>query len=595
MRCIQPWPFLLAGCVGAQGLDLPQRSTHALAGTELLPVIASLSVAERESVLWEEVVAGNVPAFLRRFVPVTVRRADARGRLRSVVFEVAPDVVSIGSDQDFFRVPLTPTLGQRIADRLDCTLPTRRMVDDIWRAATVRLDPVTFSPTQFNIVSPALFYRHHQRIEQQRGGAALGALVSGIKKDVVITPRLAGVTDRVAIYGWHRPTGVPIQPLYTGHVDFYADYSHGLRLVRQRITVDGAPTSVATVLADPVLHPLLSDEGAFTNLRYPTPQTAAAETFPLIDAFPAGGAELASWRPKFTAPRIVPLRSPRGEGSAIEVMDPAGGTDTLRLGHPSTRDQVAQADLFCDYRPALAGTQGFERVGVFVRDRARGAFDGTFSQRGACYALTWDSGDGRLSCLRVANGVLRDLAPQPIFLPSTAWRRLRLEARGAELTFVVDGAVVLTVVDSTHPSGEFGLGHHEFFGDNRFARGALADNWFADVPQGFRLRFDVTSAGVLGVDVARGVPGDLYLTAMTLARRGFPQGWFFGLDPTLPELSGLLSAAHPAFLGRLDAGGRSRSILASLPRGLEVFGVSLDIDGLLPPIAVSPPVTAMLR
>jgi hypothetical protein len=32
-------------------------------------------------------------------------------------------------------MPMTPTLAQQLADRLDCVLPTARMVDRIWAAA----------------------------------------------------------------------------------------------------------------------------------------------------------------------------------------------------------------------------------------------------------------------------------------------------------------------------------------------------------------------------------------------------------------------------------------------------------------------------
>ncbi len=56
-------------------------------------------------------------------------------------------------------------------------------------------------------------------------------------------------------------TGEPIQPLYTGHVDRYVDYSHGVRLVAREMKIDGRRTTLSQVLSDPVLHSLLSDEG----------------------------------------------------------------------------------------------------------------------------------------------------------------------------------------------------------------------------------------------------------------------------------------------------------------------------------------------
>ena len=52
----------------------------------------------------------------------------------------------------------------------------------------------------------------------------------------------------VAIYGWHRTNGEPIQPLYLGHSAGYADYSHGIRLIQQQMILNGTETAVAEVL-----------------------------------------------------------------------------------------------------------------------------------------------------------------------------------------------------------------------------------------------------------------------------------------------------------------------------------------------------------
>jgi UDP-galactopyranose mutase len=72
----------------------------------------------------------------------------------------------------------------------------------------------------------------------------------------------------VAIYGWHKPDGNPIQPLYTGHVNWYVDYSHGIRLVYRIIIVDGKKLDYMDVLKDPVLKYLLTDEAKADFYRY---------------------------------------------------------------------------------------------------------------------------------------------------------------------------------------------------------------------------------------------------------------------------------------------------------------------------------------
>ncbi len=258
------------GCASSPSLDLPPHPPGALTGSQILPLIEGLTVQQREELLFQEFMSGNVPDFLRRFVPVTLWRLDTEGQLRQIRFEVLPDYLALGSDADFFRMPMTPSLGQRLANLLDCSLPTRLMVDDIWSAAPVKLAPFPFSPETYDILAPSLFHAHHLQVEQQRAGSPLGEIVAGIKKDVVVSRLLGSVQDKVVIYGWHYQDGTPIQPLYAGHVDFYADYSHGIRLVHNRVFVDGQPTTIAAVLEDQVLHPLLSDEGAFTAATYPT-------------------------------------------------------------------------------------------------------------------------------------------------------------------------------------------------------------------------------------------------------------------------------------------------------------------------------------
>jgi hypothetical protein len=595
-RLVRPLSIALltsAAAVAQSQLELPPRGPGARSGSELATRIANLTVPQREELLWHEFASGNVPDFLRRFVTIVRTRPDALGRLRNVRYEVLPDHLALGSDADSLRMPMTPVLGQQLADALDCALPTRRLVDDIWLEAAVKLTPVTFDPGVYDILSPAVFRLHHQRIEQQRAAHPLGLLVAGTKKDVVVSARLATFAGRVAIYGWHRTNGVPIQPLYTGHVDSYADYSHGLRLVRRRVEVDGRPTTVAAVLADPVLHPLLGDEGAFTTSRYTVPPPA--ETVPFVDRFAVGGLALRSWRPKFTAPTLLPFspRAPGGDGVVVAVRDPRGGTESLRCGSPDLTDQIAQADLYCDHRPHLAG-DGFERIGVFVRDRAAGAFDGTQSQQGACYALTWDSHDGRLRCLRADRGLLTDLLPSPVHLRGSAWRRLRIEARGASLRFFVDGRQILAATDATHAHGEFGIGHHEFFASNTLAQGARADHWFADVPDALRLGYRSEVPGQVTVTTSRGVPGDFYFRPVTLTPGRFPNGDFYGLDGPPDLFAAQLATGHPMFVGVFDVSGRAETTVA-LPQGLTLFGTAIDLFGPLPPVAVSVPVRFDVR
>jgi hypothetical protein len=420
-------------------------------------------------------------------------------------------------------------------------------------------------------------------------------MVGGIKKDVVVSPLIAAWPGRVVIYGWHQLNGIPIQPLSKVHGDFYADYSHGIRLVQRAMLVDGNPADLPAVLADPALAPLVSDEGAFTSSSYPVPPPP--ETFPLIDAFPASGPELQSWTWRFTPAQTVGLQppSPGGDGFVIKVHDPAGGTDSIRLGSMSTTDCVVQADIYCEYRPGLV-SDGYERIGIFARDNAQGAFDGTLSTPGACYGLTWDSDDGRLRCMRAGGGIIHDLAPTPIYVASTAWRRFRIEARGSMLTFLVDGSVILAASDTTYASGEFGIGYHENFSTNSLMHGTRADNFFADTADALTTSLGLDPAtGALVVESTHGVPGDLCFRGVTLAPGTFPNGPFFGLDLSIADAVFQYLSGHPAFLGSFDGTGRHAYVQPPpLPSGLALYAVTVELDPWMHLVGASLPVSFVI-
>ncbi len=76
-----------------------------------------------------------------------------------------------------------------------------------------------------------------------------------------MTNLLARRQGKIAIYGWHFPSGIPIQPLSTIHSATYADYSHGIRLISDWVLLNGQIQPLYEVLGDPELSSLLSDEG----------------------------------------------------------------------------------------------------------------------------------------------------------------------------------------------------------------------------------------------------------------------------------------------------------------------------------------------
>ncbi len=246
-------------------MNWPER-TSSLTGTAFYHQAFAMKWAERDSFVLKEIIAGNIPGFLKKFVAIKTSIIDSStGNIIKAIYYAAPDYLSVGADNDWARINITPNAAQQIADKFDCFLPTKKIVDDIYKAAKVKLEPVPMYA--FRDSTPTM-WQHHLIIEGQRKERK--GLISGIQKDVVISGKISRDTrpNRVAIYGWHKLDGKPIQPLYTGHINWWVDYSQGIRLIYRKIKVEGKWMDYIDVLKDAKLQKLLCDEEACDFYRY---------------------------------------------------------------------------------------------------------------------------------------------------------------------------------------------------------------------------------------------------------------------------------------------------------------------------------------
>lgn len=127
-----------------------------------------------------------------------------------------------------------------LAARMGYELPTPALVDAIWQAADLRLDPHGAGIKENALVrsdfkhwtmtemsSQATIEEQVRRITRQLAGRSY-TLLAGAFKDVVRSE-----TGELGIYGWHDLQGHAIQGFYPHHVRGWRDYSQALRLCRR--------------------------------------------------------------------------------------------------------------------------------------------------------------------------------------------------------------------------------------------------------------------------------------------------------------------------------------------------------------------------
>jgi hypothetical protein len=249
-------------------LAVHDASAQTRTGSQFVKYITGMDSRQREQAVLSELLGGNLPGFLRNLVPVKLRYQHAGGKTINATVFVMPEYLAIGSDKDFLRIPMNLYTAATVASRMGFILPTRKIVNAIYEQSAFHFSPEPMTPGP-QMRSTEYYRIHNEKIEEQARilGVTPGALVSGHKKDVVITNLLAANPGRIAIFGWQRLTGIPIQPLSTVHGACYEDYSHGIRLISETAFVDGKPASVYDVLQDSLLARVLSDEGPIPNIR----------------------------------------------------------------------------------------------------------------------------------------------------------------------------------------------------------------------------------------------------------------------------------------------------------------------------------------
>lgn len=252
--------------------------------TSFITKVGSTTGTSREKLIIEAILKDkNYPSFLSRdkYLPLEILEGQT-----IITLFVCPDYVSVGDNNNFLRTPMYPTTAQTIANHFGCLLPTKRIVDKIYAAGTIVVEPVTYAPKKSDPHTPgrtatAAYIITNNAINLSIKGLRPAGydlekeLVVGHKKDIVLTNQLLTKPSNVAIYGWHQKSkrGVPIQGLNAvDHSNSYVDYSHGVRMISRECLVNGAPTPLEEAYKHPLYGPMLTGDKPLLYTQYPTLQ-----------------------------------------------------------------------------------------------------------------------------------------------------------------------------------------------------------------------------------------------------------------------------------------------------------------------------------
>jgi hypothetical protein len=270
-RIVILFSLILFSCSGS----IDSTGSEKLTGKEIISLLGTLELSERENKIFDLIANKNIPSFLEKLSEIKVTHMVENNNYE-LLYYVTPDYYSLGIDKDYFLIPMTPILAQKVANYYGAILPTKKIVDHIYEQSVIKYFPQPIPPS-VAMVTIEVFAAHNDSVIQQRkerfNSYNLSALASGHKKDVIISNNIYNnlkptVPKPIVIYGWHKLDGKPIQPVYNGHGNNYTDYSHGIRLVKNKCKLNGKDFLLTDILKDSLLSILISDEGPILKPEY---------------------------------------------------------------------------------------------------------------------------------------------------------------------------------------------------------------------------------------------------------------------------------------------------------------------------------------
>ncbi len=257
----------------------PKRKSDAPTGSQFMLSVAKIHGKTYEDKVIAEILAGNVPDFMRpeNWQSITVREKIGDMEVE-MTLRVCPDYIALGSNSDYVRVPLSPNGLRRLTAAMGAELPTKKVVDIIDREAkshnglfdlvdAAMISRKTGMPLDKGttyMLRPEFAWSSSQISDNEIRARKLAgfSLVSGQKKDVILHPVPLDAKNNLIQYRPNHPQGLD----FRSHPKDHTDYSLGARLVDPIVDVKitGPPSrerrmNYRDIIMDKDLFRLLSD------------------------------------------------------------------------------------------------------------------------------------------------------------------------------------------------------------------------------------------------------------------------------------------------------------------------------------------------
>lgn len=235
-------------------------------GSEWLSSLPNLPGKQRDQMVLEGVSSGLLRCEWR-LVTSTIGENTA-------TFYVCDDAVRATLDDGSrFRPQCTAVLLQQVADLMDASLMTAKIMDLCYQQADVKLNATILAPTNMTTTDKSKVF--NKELEKKRTGR--DGLIRDCGKAWILSNLLAKSKTQAINYGYYDTNGPSrsqaglkmYQTVGTRHDALHQDFSQCILLMSQYCQLNGQDCRVSDILTSKELAPLASYEGVLNYTRQP--------------------------------------------------------------------------------------------------------------------------------------------------------------------------------------------------------------------------------------------------------------------------------------------------------------------------------------